>query len=399
MQPLTRLVLASAVAAATAPAAHPAAARADLPRVDIEVARSIGDDRKTPASMRIAGPRGYRGRIGIELRGGASRRFAKKSYALETRRRGAKARNVALLGMPAENDWILNAVHSDRTLSRDALAYATARRLGRWAPRTRFVELRLNRRYRGVYLLTEQLKLDRARVAVPRSGISGGYLVELSSAPFPRGFPSLFAGRFYGHEDPKPRQLKSAEAAWIASYVAAAERAVAARDGSWRTLVAEAAAVDYLLLQELFKNYDAFHRSTFLAKGSDLPLAFGPIWDFDRSMGLDLTGGIAAASGWITPGRPWAADLLADSAFSDRLVARWRGLRAGDMLGSMLRELDHTRRALRTAQLRNARRWPATRAPSHASEMRRLRTWLTDRVAWIDANIAGLGAAARAGGG
>jgi hypothetical protein len=387
----------SCLAVAAALVAHPAAARGALPRVDIDLARSIGERTKTPASMRIPGAAGYRGRIGIELRGGASRRFAKKSYALETRGRGGSARNVALLGMPAENDWILNGAHSDRTLSRDALAYATARRLGRWAPRTRFVELYVERRYQGVYVLTEQPKLDRARVAVPRPGISGGYLVELSSSPLAGGFPSLSAGRFYGHKDPERTQLKRAEAAWIASYVAAAERSAAARDGSWRATVDEAAAVDYLLLQELFKNFDAFHRSTFLAKGADRPLVFGPVWDFDRSMGLDLTGGVADAHGWITPGRPWAGDLLADGAFTDRLVARWRELREGDVLGHVLRDVERSRRALGAAPLRNARRWPTTRSPSHASETRRLRAWLTDRVAWIDANIAALGAAVRGG--
>ena len=82
-----------------------------------------------------------------------------------------------------------------------------------------------------------------------------------------------------------------------------------------------------------------------------------------------------------------------DTAFTDRLVARWRALRAGDVLGGLLRELDRIGRTLRSAQLRNARRWPATPSPSHASGLRRLRAWLIDRVAWIDANIADIGAA------
>ena len=384
------------VAFAAALAAPPAAAQGALPRVHIDPARAVGEERKTPASMRIPGAAGYRGRIGIELRGGASRRFAKKSYALETRTRGNSGRDVALLGMPAENDWVLNAAHGDRTLSRDALAYATARRLGGWAPRTRFVELYVARRYQGVYVLTEQPKLDRARVAVPRAGITGGYLVELSTDPFAGGFRSPFRGRFYGHKDPSSKQLEHRDAAWIASYVLAAERSAAARDGRWRAMVDEGAAVDYLLLQELFKNYDAFRRSTFLAKGTARPLAFGPVWDSDRAMGLDLTGGVADAHGWITPGRPWAADLLADAAFTDRVAARWRELRANDLLGGMLREVQRSSRSLRTAQLRNARRWPSTRSPSHASEIARLRDWLATRVAWIDANVAALGAAVQA---
>ena len=370
--------------------AHPAPAAADLPRVHVDAGRAIADATKTPARMVIRGPGGYAGRIGIEVRGGVSRTFAKKSFSLETRSAGRQARNVGLLGMPRENDWILSAAHADPSLVRDHLAYATARRLGRWAPRTRFVELYLEGRYHGVYVLAEQLKLDPARVAVPRDGVSGGYLVEMSSSPLTGGFTGLSADRSYGHKDPGRRQLEDDEAGWIAGYVQAAERAVAARDGTWRTVVDESAAVDYLLLQELFKNYDAFLRSVFLAKGTDRPLQFGPVWDFDRSMGLDLAGSPVGVHGWITAGRPWAADLLADRAFPVRLAARWRELRRANLLGHIVRRLDRTATTLRGDRERNARRWPRARVASPAAEQRRLRGWLIERVRWIDTNLQSL---------
>lgn len=378
------------LAAAAAIAAPPAAARADVPRVHIDARGAIEDGPKTSARMVVRGRGGYRGSIGIELRGSASATFAKKSYAFETRDAAGDGRNVALLGMPRENDWILNAAHADPTLLRDALGYATARWLGRWAPRTRFVELYLNRRYRGLYVLTEQLKLDPARVAVSRKGISGGYLVEGSSEPFENGFASRSPGHFYGHKDPSRKQLRHEEAAWIAAYVDAAERAVAARDGGWRIYVDESAAVDYLLLQELFKNFDAFSRSVFLAKGSDRPLEFGPVWDLDRAMGLDLTATRTDVHGWITAGRPWAADLLADGAFAQRVVARWQELRRRDLLRSMLRRLDRWGVALRGERARNVRRWPRSRSGSPTAEHRLLRAWLVDRARWIDANVEAL---------
>ena len=228
-------------------------------------------------------------------------------------------------------------------------------------------------------------KLDRERVAVPRKGISGGYLIEGSDEPFDRGFASLARGHFYGHKDPGREQLRDEEAAWIAAYVRTAEQAVAARDGSWR------AAVDYLLLQELFKNYDAFSRSVFLAKGSDRPLELGPVWDLDRAMGFDLTENRVGVHGWITAGRPWAADLLADRAFAQRLVARWQELRRDkDLLRSMLRRLDRWGVVLRGERARNARRWPQKRLGSPTAEHRRLRAWLVDRARWIDANVGAL---------
>ena len=67
--------------------------------------------------------------------------------------------------MPADDDWVLYAPYNDKTLMRNVVAYATARAIGRYAARTRFVELRLNGRYRGVYVLMERLELGADRVA------------------------------------------------------------------------------------------------------------------------------------------------------------------------------------------------------------------------------------------
>jgi CotH kinase protein len=129
-------------ALAIAGAAEPARAN-ELPVVRIDAARAIPDEPKVRAGLRM---RGYHGRIGIERRGQSSQQFPKRSYAVEL------ARDAPLLGMPADDDWVLYAPYNDKTLMRNVVAYATARAIGRYAARTRFVELRLDGRYRGVYV-------------------------------------------------------------------------------------------------------------------------------------------------------------------------------------------------------------------------------------------------------
>ena len=59
----------------------------------------------------------YEGRIGIEMRGSSSQTMLnKKPYALETREDDdITNRNVNILGMPAENDWVLNSLAFDHT--------------------------------------------------------------------------------------------------------------------------------------------------------------------------------------------------------------------------------------------------------------------------------------------
>src|SRR5918992_6308949 len=289
------------------------AAEAAIPRFDVRTAKQIRDDPKVPARIK-AGGRTVRAEI--ELRGSSSLAFPKKPYAIETERK------VRLLGMPRERDWILNAAYTDPTLMRDGLAHDAARHLGLAASRTRHVELWLNRRYRGVYVLMEPPELSDRRV-------QGDALLELTSQPkLGRGdesFPSA-TGRRVRYAEPDEAGKKKAQAARRAL-----EAFEAALGGpAWRTHLDEASAVDYVLHAELFKNQDAFYSSTYLHQRADGKLALGPVWDFDLSAGNTVDPAISAPEGWLlTPDRPWAGALLADPAFRAALAARWRALRAG----------------------------------------------------------------------
>jgi hypothetical protein len=115
--------------------------------------------------------------------------------------------------------------------------------------------------------------------------------------------------------------------------VRAAERALYG-PGSWRAHIDEAAAVDYVLLQELFKNQDAYLGSTYVAVVEG-KLVFGPLWDFG------IAGGNAGRGVSLT---------------------RWPVLRQP--------------------------LWPATKARgSHGAEVDFLRRWMSRRIAWMDRQL------------
>ena len=60
----------------------------------------------------------YNGRIGIERRGSSSQNLPKKPYGLTTLQNDdVTNNNVSILGMPKENDWILNSLAFDHHLS------------------------------------------------------------------------------------------------------------------------------------------------------------------------------------------------------------------------------------------------------------------------------------------
>ena len=392
-----RLPLVLLATAALAAVATPAQA-ASTPRVDITIAETIGDASKQRARMKVTADRGgYSGFVGIEERGTAGPDVGKRSYSFETRTRDGDNRSVELLGLPRENDFVLEAVHTDETYMRNALAYRTARRLDRWGPRTDFVELWLNGRYRGVYLLTEQIKLDQERVDVDRRGVSGGYLLELTDGHVEGDITGPVSGRPYEHKDPETSDLDGDEEDYIAGFLGRAEQALALDDSSWQAFFDVDAAVDYVLLNELFKNNDHFARSVFLAKGWGQGFVLGPIWDFDRSMGDEHLLERGGPEGWATPGKHIGSTLLRDPVFVEKLISRWRerheerGLR-----GDLLRAIDAYARELRWARIRDARLWSKDGAPDHETAVRDLKGWLVARVAWIDANIDGLRAGTRA---
>ena len=73
----------------------------------------------------------YDGRIGIEIRGSSSQMLQKKPYGLETLQSDdVTNNNVSILGMPKENDWVLNSLAFDQTGMRDVISYELSEKLG-----------------------------------------------------------------------------------------------------------------------------------------------------------------------------------------------------------------------------------------------------------------------------
>jgi hypothetical protein len=403
---VVRLLLVLGAGALCAPA--PAAAADALARVSVNVRGAIPDGEKKTARMTVRdhGRSVYRGRIGIEVRGQSSRQFPKQAWSLELRDRKGDNRDVPLLGMPADDDWILYAGYNDKTLMRNVLAYETARRLGRYASRTRFVEVTLNGRYHGVYVLMEKPKLTDDRVDLPEPAQLLEWTFGWQARQKGRSFRLPISGYHILFEDPERSDLQRKRRARIRRSIGAAERSLYADDfrdpgSGWRRHLDEAAAVDYVVLNELFKNQDAFRASTYLARGAGGRWALGPVWDFDISMGNSYYGPSAVLEGSMLEERVWAQQLYRDPAFVRAVTARWGQLRAAGLRRELVGSLDrHARRLTATgATARNFRRWPvlgvrvwpnpsdAVRRTSYAAEVQALRTWLDRRIAWMDAHV------------
>ena len=118
-----------------------------------EGARNSVSDQNDPAALN------YNGRIEIEIRGSSSQSLPKKQYGLTTLESdNVSNNNVALLGMPKENDWVLNGLAFDASLLRDYISYTLSTSIGQYAPRTRYCEVIINGDYKGLYLLQEKIR-------------------------------------------------------------------------------------------------------------------------------------------------------------------------------------------------------------------------------------------------
>ena len=142
----------------------------------------------------LRGDENFDGRAGVKTRGYSSRRYPKRSLALETRTPAGESQHVPLLGFPKDSDWVLYAPYPDKTMLRDVLAYELSNQMGHYASRTRYVEVFLNEttnrlsreHYVGIYVLEEKVKRGEKRVRIDKLGaddnaepeISGGYIFK-----------------------------------------------------------------------------------------------------------------------------------------------------------------------------------------------------------------------------
>ncbi|MCY7356397.1 MAG: CotH kinase family protein, partial [Rudanella sp.] len=310
----------------------------------------------------------YSGKIGIEQRGSTSRQlFPKKPYGIELRDpTGQTSVNVSLLGMPAESDWVMNAVYNDKTLVREALTYDLNRKMSSvYTPRFRYCELMLNGKYEGIYILFEKIKRDKNRIdmaTLKKTDISGdeltgGYLLKVDKS---EGSPSRSwtspqkningKAAIIQIDRPKPEDLAEEQFQYIKKYVTDFENALAGVNfqdpaTGYRKYVDELSVIDYVLITEICRNVDGYRLSTYFYKDKDSnrmagaggKLVMGPIWDYNLAYGnADYCDG-NKSEGWeynfnrVCPtdnfAQPfWWERFLQDPDFTNKLSLRYKAL-------------------------------------------------------------------------
>lgn len=370
----------------------------------------------------------YDGRIAIELRGESSQSFPKKSYSIETQTNTGANFNAALLGMPAENDWVLYAPYTDKTMMRDVLAYQLGKDFGKYAPRTRFAEVVINDDYKGVYVLIERIKRDNNRVDIATlqpddvSGdeLTGGYILrvdKLDGNDYPgwTATPTPMLGGendiTFQYFDPAGEELVDAQRTYIRNYIRTFQSALTAGTFTnsvtgFKSYLDLPSTIDFMLVNEIGKNIDGFVFSTYLYKEKDSDggkLHMGPLWDFNLAFGnVDYLANAQFAPGWMWTDQYrmfWFRRMMQDPAFAGQMKCRWTELRNSFLTDEYFtNKVDSIATVLNAAQQRNFTRWPILGTyvwpnqyvgATYADELNFLKTWIQQRLNWMDANMPG----------
>lgn len=416
-----------------------------LPQLQINTnGNSIADDPKIDAELVIvkAGEETFIGNIAIEIRGSSSQQFPKKSYGFETRDTENEDLDVPLLGFPEEEDWILYAPYSDKALVRNHLIYELSNDMGRYASRTKLVDVFLNGNYNGIYLFMEKLKRDNNRIDINKlkddenSGddLTGGYILKLDKADGPleslytstNSFPSSFeppnatGGQQINflYDDPDQEDITNEQKTYISEYVTAFETALASDDFTdpdigYRNYIDTESFIDFFLLNELSNNVDGYRLSTWLTKDKNEKFKMGPIWDFNLAFGnANYCGGGAtdvwayrfnercSSDTWQVPF--WWERLLQDPAFVAELQSRWDILRNSTFSENfMFEKIDGYVTQMNASGSINSNFsiwlvlgiyvWPNNFiGQSHTEEIDYMKDWINARLQWLDVAIGNL---------
>jgi hypothetical protein len=335
----------------------------------------------------------YTGTIGIRGRGNSTWTYSKKPYKMKLDKKSE------LMGLGEERDWALlaNAVDESQLRTYAAMQASEMTDLP-YTPAVRHIEIVLNGQYQGVYVLTEHQEPGEDRVDITEMEdtdntgveVTGGYRLEIDDRleenqeqgwRTARGVPVVI-------KDPEttPQQW-----AYITNYVQAFETALFSPNftdpvNGYRRYLDVDSFIDHYLVQEITKNQDVFWSSTFFTKerGDDL-LRFGPVWDFDRSMG-SLKGVVdLGPEGFRARGRgPWSNRIFQDPTFVAQVAERWQELRPAF---ATLPDLIMAKGAELSSAIQSdlpVWHYPGTPALDTTDTPEFLADWMLARMAWLD---------------
>jgi hypothetical protein len=225
----------------------------------------------------------------------------------------------------------------------------------------------------------------------------------------------------YSYIYPKLANIVQEQKDYIRSYVDSFENALHGSNFQdtvvgWRKFADEPSFIDYFLVNEVSHNVDGYRLSSYFYKDKNSvnrKIIAGPVWDYDLAFknadycnGSDTAGWawqfnkVCTSDYWQVPF--WWDNFSADSLFQQNLLCRWQAMRQSVLSEQHLYHLIDSVAALTAeARQRHFTKWPVLGvyvwpnpqpiAATYEEEIVQLKTWLHNRLGWIDRHLLNVG--------
>ena len=294
---------------------------------------------------------------GVRGRGNATWKRPKKPYQF-------KLENKAdVLGMGSAKTWNLVTNTLDGTLSRNSTFLELAKRLNiNYAIDYKPVELYINGKYHGSYLLTEKPQVKENRIEVDESE----FLFEIENHPSGSDYVTTKRGLVVTIKNPDPDELTSAQKAKVkkqaVAYLNKVEDAIyGGNEERLKEIIDYDSFAKFYWAQEISENFDAIRGSNYFYT-KDGKLYAGPGWDFDsslnRSWNYSNQGEFYVLSNSLLQGRirgNWYRALMGKTDFNaevDRIYYEYY-----DQINSLTKFLDNYTSYISSSAKMNYMRW------------------------------------------
>lgn len=370
-------------------------------------------DNKTE-SNRLNDEKSLTSKIQIRYRGNSSLLFDKHQYLLKFVKDSGKEKKVSLLDMDEENKWILNGPYLDKTLIRNYLAYNITGKVMDHVPEIRFCEVFLDGEYQGVYTITESISRTLTEITRYKPNWSNGmssYIIRLDrydDSNIMLDNLTKYTGKLISTNSinivyPSEEELTENIIKYINDDFSKIEKALYSFDyHEYEKYIDVDSFVDYMIINEFFKNSDAGTYSTYLYKDVRGKLHMGPVWDFNNSVN-NYVEKIYSYKDFLFQDKAWYDMLLKDENFTNKVINRYKELRKTYLSNDYIQKyIDDTVNYLGDSINRNFEVWgyTFTKEPlknmlrpydrnydSYEEALEQLKSFLEKRGEWMDENI------------
>lgn len=359
----------------------------------------------------------------IRVRGNSSRWFDKSSYAVKTVTSDGGNRNLQIMGMERNHEWVLHGPFLDKSLVRNYVGLNISGSLMDYAPDVRFCEVVINGEYQGLYVMMETVSVGPGRIEIEginRQKNMTGYVIQFDVSKiipedilynFTRYSRNLKEKSYVKLEFPGPTKLTPSIQDFIEKDISKFEKALYSFDYDtvqygFQNFVDMEEFADYMILAELFEQQDTGKLSTFYYK--DINGKYKPcVWDFNNCSDNFSSNKLDDyhIRNFVSVQAPWYWMMVKEENFTEYVISRYHSLREGILSDkSLISQIDGGVQYLGTAADRNWAVWgysfdiknlnnsnklrPAERNPeNYEAAVNQFKNSLLERAHWLDENI------------